>query len=91
MLDLVGQLKGTKAPNPDIARAHTEVVDALNEVLREFDEAIKEQERGDNHAWARAVERLNLSWATSLKSSIDWLLQATGADTEPPGGVPAQE
>lgn len=91
VLDLVGQLKGTKAPNPDIARAHAEVVDALNEVLREFDEAIKEQERGDNHAWARAVERLNLSWATSLKSSIDWLLQATGADTEPPGGVPAQE
>ena len=48
VLDLVGQLKGTKAPNPDIARAHAEVVDALNEVLREFDEAIKEQERGDH-------------------------------------------
>lgn len=75
---VLGQLKATQPPNPDVAVAHAKVVDALAEVIGEFDEAINKQERGDSAAWTRALERLNLSWATGLKSSIDWLVQITG-------------
>ena len=78
----LGQLDATEPPTPEIADAHARVVRDLGEVIRNFDEAIDEQERGDSAAWTRAVYRLNDSWATSLVSSFDWLMQATGASDE---------
>ena len=35
-------------------------------------------------AWARAVERVNHNWATSVRSSINWLMQVMGASDETP-------
>jgi hypothetical protein len=85
VLHVLGELKGTKPPDPNLTEAHARVVVDLSEVLAEFDKAVNQLERGDTDAWTRAVTRLNMSWAASLQSSVDWLLQATGAENEEPG------
>ena len=81
---LLGELKATPPPNPAVVPAHAKVVEALGELIRDLDDAIAQQERGDNAAWARAVERVNHNWATSVRSSINWLMQVMGASDETP-------
>ena len=85
---LLGQLKATPPPNPAVVSAHAKVVEALDELIRELDDAIAQQERGDNAAWARAIERVNHNWATSVRSSINWLMQVVGASDETPHNAP---
>ena len=90
VLYVLGELKGKQTPDPDLAPAHARVVNDLSELLAEFDKAFNEIERGNDDAMGRALIRLNTKWATSLKSSVDWLRQATGTENEAPAD-PAQE
>jgi TIR domain len=87
VLEVLGELKGRKPPDPDLTEAHARVVKDLSEVLIECDKAVSQFERGDADAWNRALTRLNKTWATSLQSSVDWLLQATGTNNEEPGNI----
>lgn len=80
----LGQLEATEPPTSEIAAAHAKVVNDLDNVIRNFDEAINELERGDSAAWTRAIYRLNDSWATGLGSSVDLLMQASFIGDEKP-------
>jgi hypothetical protein len=88
---LLGELKATPPPNPAVVPAHAKVVEALGELIRDLDDAIAQQERGDNAAWARAIERVNHNWATSVRSSINWLMQVMGASDEIPHNAPGND
>jgi hypothetical protein len=86
MMLALGQLRATQPPGPDLAAAHGKVLAALEEVQGELDDVISRLEQEDETAAERAMQRLSLSWVTSLQSSIDGLLKLTSASEQTPGG-----